>query len=342
MDWRTDQVFPKAKGYWQFWRPPFGREGSGELGVKKAIWQWHPWDPILIATPNSVRLMPPICVPEIAEKVHKRMLYQYAFLILVVFSLTALAIIFYINNKSSFLERMIAAGLLIISFTILQYIIVFRDIKVLCQTSRFVSWVYLQKTNVVWTAMIVMVVVGLIQCFMEKKLGGFESFITKYGLVFDSARSEPWRYFVGPFFHGSVAHWFGNVVLLVVATGLSAALAKRYAIIVIFLVGLTVPPFIFGHLPAELRADAFGGVSGGICALLGWVGGFMLRNGAWFPPRFGWVVVAFTLMFAGLSWAINPQSGDLVHGMGLVLGLTMGFANFGFKDLAFPSGHSLS
>jgi membrane associated rhomboid family serine protease len=331
MDWRVDDFFPKSNGFWQFWRPPFGKMRSGELQVKKAILQWHPWDPILITTPSSEYFMPPICVSEVAGNVHKRMLLQYKFLIFVAISLSVLAVVSYLYTKSALFERMAISGAMILAFIVTQYLLIFRDIDKLCKISRFVSWVYLQKTSAALIAILLMVVIGIFQYIMERKLGGFEPLILKYGLVFEKARDQPWRYLVGPFFHSGIAHWAGNAVLLVMAAGLSAALAKRYAMTVIFLLGVVLPPLALGFLPADFRMEAFGGVSGGIFALLGWVGGFALRNKNGFPPYFGWVVITFAMMFVGLSWLMNPQAGNLVHALGFTLGMGMGMANFGSK-----------
>jgi membrane associated rhomboid family serine protease len=339
MDWRADDFFPKARGLWQFWRPPFGRKVTGEAGVKRGIWQWHPWDPILVSTPESRHFLPPICIPEIADGVHKRMLLQYKVLLLVAAAFTAAALASYMSTKTALFGRMAASGSLIIFVITTQYIFLFKHIDNLRDMSRYVAWVYMQKNKLLIFSMAAMVAIGVFQWSAEKDLGGFEPFILKYGLVFAEAKDQPWRYLAGPFFHSSVAHWAGNAALLVVALGLAVPLGRRYAIATVFLLGVLLPPLALSLLPPALRAEAFGGISGGIFATLGWVGGYALRNKDWLPPHLGWIVVTFSVLFAGLSWLMNPQTSSFVHLLGFAFGLGLGAVNLGSRIVCSKIRH---
>ncbi|WP_244672311.1 MULTISPECIES: rhomboid family intramembrane serine protease [Xanthomonas] len=50
MHWKFDENFPPAPGdAWSAWRPPFGRKRMGESAVRRATWQWHPLDPLLVS-----------------------------------------------------------------------------------------------------------------------------------------------------------------------------------------------------------------------------------------------------------------------------------------------------
>ncbi|WP_201315133.1 rhomboid family intramembrane serine protease [Dyella sp. EPa41] len=333
MDWRSEEFLPKANGTWQFWRPPFGRKGNGELRVKRALRQLHLWDPILVASPASARLMPAVCVPEMTHALQKRMALQYQSIFYFSLSVAVASAVFFAcsdGTATNILKLTIFSTLFAVFFGMQERLVV-SNIDNLRETARFVSWIYMQRTHAVPVAAGFMLLIGLGQYLIENRSGGFELMIIKYGLVYDIAEREPWRYVIGPLFHSGLPHWAGNTALLIMAAGLSAALAKRSSIALIFLLGAILPSYLYGLLPATLHSEAMGGVSGGVFAVFGFAGGIALRNWRWAPPHFGWIVIVFTTILTILSWLANPQSNNFVHVIGLVLGLTLGLVNVGSK-----------
>lgn len=333
MDWRNEEFLPKANGTWQFWRPPFGRKGDGELRVRRALRQLHLWDPIIVASPASKRFMPAICVPEMTCALQRRMALQYRSIVVFALAVSVAAAIFFACSDriaTNAFKLMILSMLFAVFFGMQERFIVSNKNN-LCETAKFVSWIYMQRTHAVIAAAGLMLITGLGQYFIENQLGGFEPMILRYGLVFNVAEHEPWRYVTGPFFHSGPLHWAGNTVLLVMAAGLSATLATRSSIVFSFLLGVMLPSYLYGLLPATFHSEAMGGVSGGIFALFGLSSGIALRNWRWAPSYFGWIVTVFTTILIILSWLANPQSNNFVHVAGMILGLALGLANFGSK-----------
>lgn len=77
MLWKSDESFPRASDRWSAWRPPWGRRLEGESAVRRAIWQWHPFDTIIVSVAGEKSMLPPICFARMAPQIQKRMLLQY-------------------------------------------------------------------------------------------------------------------------------------------------------------------------------------------------------------------------------------------------------------------------
>ncbi|MET3654884.1 rhomboid family intramembrane serine protease [Dyella japonica] len=334
MTWRTDSAFPRANGKWAFWRPPFGKVTSGQAEVIKATRQWNPWDSILVSSPSSTHLLPPVCIPDLTVTTQKRMLLQYKLLLGLVAAMLFASFLFYLHKPVPYFIRTSLAMVVTLLFIAAQYFIVFRTLPVLQSTARFISWMHLQRTYVVPTVIFVMMVSGLLELAGIHEAGGFESFILKYGLVFDKAKIEPWRYFIGPFFHSGLPHWAGNTVALVIAASITSVISKRATTLWVFLIGLIIPVFVVSCLPASARLDAFGGVSGGILSLFGWLAGTALRYHKWFPRNFWLIAVLFAWFLIVLSGLLNPSTNDVVHVIGWFLGAIVGGAGIGFSVTA--------
>ncbi len=113
--------------------------------------------------------------------------------------------------------------------------------------------------------------IGGIQLYLQTRAGSLFGLIEQYGLVFQDAPHQPWRYFSGPFLHSGVAHWTSNFSLLMVAAGLSFSLGRALVIWLTFLSGVLLPAFLLTFLPHWVGSDAFLGISGGVFALYGWI-----------------------------------------------------------------------
>lgn len=331
MPWNNDSSFPVAGNRWYAWRPPLGRRAEGEPAVRRAIWQWHPLDPILMSVPGAERLLPPICFPEMATALQTRMVQQYRLLLLLIVCMVLGFAAAGIQLHEGFFLRASAAFSLLCAFVSLQYVFIFRRMHRLRAYSRFTSWCYLQPQTSVVVMSSLMLVAGGVQYYLQRRAGSLFGLIEQYGLVFEEAARQPWRYVTGPFLHAGVVHWVGNFALLLVAAGISFALGRTRPLWLIFLAGVFVPAIVLTCLPHWIGSDAFLGVSGGVFALFGWVAGVALKNRRAFPFGLWWLVGYFGIATAVISSLLDPRASWFAHSFGLVIGLVSGMYNVGVK-----------
>ena len=221
MYWNSDDSFPVAGNRWYAWRPPFGRRTEGESAVRRATWQWHPLDPLLVSVPGAERLLPPICFPEMALALQRRMLQQYRLLLILIMCMALGFAAVGMRAHEGFFLKASAAFSLLLLFVGFQYTFIFRNIERLRGYSRFCSWCYLQSQTSAAVIILLMLVAGGIQLYLQARVGSLFGLVEQYGLEFEKAAAQPWRYITGPFLHAGLVHWIGNVSLLLVAAGLS-------------------------------------------------------------------------------------------------------------------------
>lgn len=331
MYWNSDDSFPLAKNDWGAWRPPLGRRIQGESAVRRAAKQWHPLDPLLVSLPGSERMLPPICYPELAAALQSRTTIQYTSLLILIAVMAGGFAVAGLTLKDQFFLRAGVAMVLLFAFVLLQQWCIFRKSDRLRSYSRFVSWCYLQPRDSVVSLGLLMTVIGVIQVFLQARAGSLGELIEEYGLVFQKASAEPWRYLVGPFLHGGAPHWVANFSLLIVAAGLCFALGRRGPLWAIFLVGVLVPSFALAFLPHWMGRDAFVGISGGVFALYGWTIGVAYANRRAFPYGLWWVIGYFASATALIATLLDPRASWFVHVLGFAIGLVAGISGIGYK-----------
>jgi membrane associated rhomboid family serine protease len=299
--------------------------------VRAALRRWHPWDPLLVATPGATRMRPPICIAGLDREVQARTLFHYR-LLLGVLVLWTLGFGFagVTQGVHTFRNAAIAGVMMLANFLVL-YVAIFRPIDTLRENSRFVVWVYTSPSDSARNALIVMLLLGALQFWLQRGVGGLEALIVRYGLVFDVAPLQPWRYISGPLMHSGIAHWVANVSLLLVAISLVSTLATRVAATLIFAAGTILPALLLTFLPYAIRQDAFLGISGGLLALMGWLVGIGWRERAWLPRHFAMTIGMFSILFVILSTLLSPKANDFVHLSGLLIGVLLGLVKLGWK-----------
>lgn len=299
--------------------------------MRRATTRWHPLDPLLVSLPGSKRMLPPICYPGLTKALQRRTLIQYNLLLLLAASMmTGFASAGLAFNDPFFLRAGLAIALMF-AFVLLQQLCIFRKLDRLRSYSRFLSWCYLQRCDSIVALALLMIVVGSLQIFLQTRAGSLSDLINQYGLVFEKAASEPWRYLVGPFLHSGIAHWIGNFSLLIVAAGLCFALGRRAPLWAIFLSGVFVPSFALTYLPHWVGRDAFVGISGGVFALYGWAVGIASVRRRIFPHGLWWVVGYFSFATGLISTLLDPRASWFVHLFGFLIGLFVGCLGFGYK-----------
>ena len=336
MHWNSDNSVPAAEKCWQAWQPPWGRKNNGEAAVRKALRKWHAQNPVLISRPDSEHLLPAICFPETSQDLHRRAL-RHSCLIMFIAACFALGFIATsIKLQEVYFLRAGAVFALVIGFYIIQYIFIFRHIDQLRTYSRFCAWCHLQPhTKILIPAIgFLMVGVGTIQYFLQGQIGSLFGFLEEYGLVFQKAGAQPWRYFIGPFFHSGLVHWIANFSLLIVGSGLFFALGKAKPLALIFFAGVYMPAFALAYMPHWIASDAFVGISGGLFAQFGWIAGVAIKNSKPFPRGFGWLVAYFGIFMTMTSSLMDPRASWFCHSLGLLLGFLAGILGIGAIRLA--------
>ncbi|WP_256723161.1 rhomboid family intramembrane serine protease [Xanthomonas oryzae] len=289
MLWKSDESFPRASDRWSAWRPTWGRRLEGESAVRRAIWQWHPFDTIIVSVAGEKSMLPPICFARMAPQIQKRMLLQYFLLFSLMLCMTLGFTIASAMAHDVYFIKASAAIILFLIFLILQYIFIFRKLSNLCEYSGFFAWCYLQPSAQTLSITSMMIAIGGVQVYLQMHAGSLFRLIEQYGLVFQDAPRQPWRYLSGPFLHSGIAHWAANFSLLMIAAGLSFSLGRAPFIWLTFLSGIILPAFLLTFLPHWVGSDAFLGISGGVFSLYGWIAGIWLRTRRIFPPHL-WVV----------------------------------------------------
>lgn len=341
MRWNSDDSFPAAGNRWYAWRPPFGRRAEGESAVRRATWQWHPLDPLLVSIPGAERLLPPICFPHMAAALQRRMMQQYRLLMILIACMAlGFAAAGMRADEGFFLKSSVAFSLLLL-FVGCQYAFIFRDIARLCGYSRFCSWCYLQSQTPVAVIILLVLFAGGGQLYLQARAGSLFGLVEQYGLEFDKAAAQPWRYVTGPLLHAGLVHWIGNFSLLLVAAGLSFPLGRPRPLWLVFIAGIYLPAFVLTYLPHWVRSDAFLGVSGGVFALFGWIAGVALKNRRVFPFGLWWFVGYFAVATAAISSLLDPRASWFAHSSGLLIGVATGMLNLGVRlNLDASSQHA--
>ena len=152
------------------------------------------------------------------------------------------------------------------------------------------------------------------------------------------SHGEVWRLFTPFFIHYGWSHLFFNSIWIVI---FGTLIEKRQGILVLALLVVGVEAFS-GFMQYEVRGPAFGGMSGVMCGLLGYIWMHDL-----FDPKAGlrldrsvliWAViccVASCLGIFGTTGQIAHASGFAI---GLVIGISTGLIANKSKSLHFPLG----
>lgn len=332
-----DLRLPAGNGQWQAVRAPWKRLITGRPDVERALAKWHALDPILVATPDSARFAPPLCIPELAQRVHAGMLGRQRAVLAITGVMSLLALAAWWNGLDERgLGPVVAAFFLIFGYLAADYFFVLRHRDRTAQRTLFVYLAYAKGGRLATIATVLMLLAGLAQLYWQDRLGGLVPVVNRFGALFTATGSgEWWRYLVGPFVHASLVHWIGNLAMAMVAAGLAGILGRTLPLCLMFLAFGAGSVLAVEHLGIGHRPDALLGVSGAIFGLLGWVMGITLRE----RSRYPWMWLT-TLMFVvlniGLAWILVKQSSHVAHVAGFATGLALGLAGIGRQAEPVP------
>lgn len=333
MDWRDLNRFPLASGQWQGIRPPSKRRHEGEVHVAKMLRRWHPFDPLIVATPTSYRFAPPVCLPDIAHRVHRTALIQARFLVFLLFAfiiLLATAWLLGIGNTAK-VSRLLGATSACMLYVVVDYLLFLRHLPRARERALFVNFVYQHTHGVMLPLISLLLIGGLLQSLLQPMAGGLEPFVRRYGILFSSAMAgEYWRYVIGSFIHSGPAHWLTNFATLTVVAGIAGAIGRQT--LVYHFGYLIVTALAVNLLPAGSRPEALVGVSGAIFGLFGWIIGIAYSNQTRFPQYFFVLIALFALLSVGLALLLAPKASNTAHLAGLLAGFIVGMLNIGVRQ----------
>ena len=328
MEWRDLERLPQAtKGAWEA-RRIGGRLIRGKSAVDAAVAKWNLLDPLMVSPPGSARFVPVLHVEEYCHRAHRALLKKHAVSFAVLIGITLLlAISGYVAERPQALRAAMMA-LAVALFIAVDYHVVLRRIEPLRERTLFILWVCRAGLAHGLLALGMMAAAGGLQLYFARLVGGQTPLLETYGAVRALAVDEPWRIVVGPFLHGSVAHWLTNVAMLVAANAIAGPLMRGPRSLLLLLCGSTFGALVSLLVEATAPTDVYVGVSGGIFALFGWCIGASARRPALFPSGFAVTATSFAL----LNLAAAPLASANVSHAGHISGLALGV----LAGLAFP------
>lgn len=326
MDWRDLDRLPQAtENAWEA-RRPGGRVIRGKAAVDAAVARWNLLDPLMVSPPGSPRFLPILHVDEYRRRAHRTLVRKYTASIGVLLAVAALlAVSGFVGDR----PKAIRAGAMAFAlalFTAADYQLIVRRIEALAERALFFLWIYRRGAAhaLAWSAG--MLAAGAVQLYAEARLGGRSSLLAAVGTVHALVVEEPWRVLVGPFLHGSLAHWLTNLAMLAAASAITGPLLRPLRTLALFIGGSSVGALACLALEATSPSDAYVGVSAGIFALLGWCTGAAIRRPAHFPVHFAVTAGSFALLNVAAAPLASPTVSNAGHVAGLAFGLVAALA----------------
>lgn len=326
MEWRDLERLPQAtKGVWEA-RRIGGRLIRGKDAVDAAVTKWNLLDPLMVSPPGSARFVPVLHAEEYCHRAHRALLRKHAVSFAVLLGTALLLVISgYVAERPTALRAALMAFALAL-FLAVDYQVVLRRIEALRDRSLFILWVCRAGLPHALLTVGLMALAGSLQLYLARRSGGQTPLLETYGAVRAFVGDEPWRIVVGPFFHGSLAHWLTNTAMLAAASAIAGPLMRGPRALVLLLCGSTFGALASLLVEATAPTDVYVGVSGGIFALFGWCVGATIRRPALFPSGFAVTAVAFTLLNLAAAPLASANVSHAGHVAGLALGLLIGLA----------------
>lgn len=172
-------------------------------GVLKALKNWSPFSPILIAKPQSNQFLPPTCHHELAPKIVMSHKARVRICLVMVVVATLISFVGMLTNNNPIFLKGFVLFLLIAIATFSDYFISFKSLLAMSERTKFFYWVFnsklMKQITLAWLMFIA--ILAIFQLLFEFSLGGREPLFNFIGTVHASVMNgEIWRLFIGPFF----------------------------------------------------------------------------------------------------------------------------------------------
>lgn len=285
-----------------------------------------PARPLLIGRPGSDRFTPPIMAPECREHALRTIKRNT---VNITVGLTAVAIAFLTIATIAADGRALAIGLVLLALASIQFIdwrIALDNAEGVAQRSLFFYWMKrTARESLLGSAFwpVVALLIGAFQLSMHLAHGSMAGAFHAVGVMYgDVENGEWWRLLTGPLLHYSLMHYGLNAALLVVFGAFARFFlgASSLALLIVASTAAAAGQMLFG---GDLY-DNYGGISGGIYALLGATLSVGVMSTAALPR--GLLLLLFNLGVVGIASAelTSPTAATTAHVTGLLFGMAWG------------------
>jgi len=332
MNWNNLERFPPSNNQWQ----TIDRHNnlvSGEGNVRKTAAKWFPLSLTLYATPASHRFTLAITIPEIAGFVHTRFAFKFRIMIgICIFYLFILLILSLSINNFLIFSKTFFLLLFFLSYCIIEYRLFVKSYTRLKEHSLFFNWVIFNRNSLVKTLTGITLVCGIFQVVYQTLFGDLDTLLVNFGIYYTAANSgEWWRYLYGSFIHKDVFHWSVNFGMLFIASSLAGPFSKSSQVLS-FILTTALSAFAAQFPLIGENPEAFGGISGGVYGLLGWVVGDGFRNRKKLPKEYYLRILMFSVANLLMPVILDLRMSLAAHLVGLVSGLLLGLAGISAKE----------
>ncbi|SHH02896.1 rhomboid family intramembrane serine protease [Massilia sp. CF038] len=326
MNWRSTCRFPITKvGEWQVSKTGAAQPSAlGLAAVQEAIAKWHPLSSVLISSPHSTQLLPPLCVEEISAQAHTKFLFRSRLSIQFLLLCASICALAGQANDASDGWQFAALLIGLSAFLMSDYATVLRKIDATKERALFANWVRTTSRPdlIFWGC--TMLGAGATQFGCESWLGGAAPYLHQFGTTFRGLeQGEYWRLLTGPFIHHDLVHWASNSCLTVLVGIISAKISRPVSALT-FLTG-SAAGAITTWLVGDPLFTSYVGVSAGTLAMLGFCAGTAWRHPELFPKSFAFTLVSFGVMNVFVSWIYSQDAANEAHVIGIVIGLLAGY-----------------
>lgn len=289
--------------------------------VRTAVQHWLPPGSLLVGAPGSSRFMPPVSIPEFRGNVLQNVARNSKKIAL---AFVSAGVLIAVGGFAGHEENIFAVSSIFVLFGILfftDYYIGLRTESDVFNRAMFFRWIKKNEQGriglIVW--LMIGMVIGVTQLYLQKQLGGIDNLFDKYGAMYAPIRDgQFWRLLSGPYFHYSVTHYSLNVLLLIFIGTLSWAMNGSICIFV-FVFGNSFGAWAQMVFGGDLFNN-FGGVSPGVYALFG----FFLLSAAIrlikLPRGFGFLCGGLAALGLLGSWLLSKNAANVAHLSGFLLG----------------------
>ncbi len=293
----------------------------GFAEISRQVGRWHQGTPLLVGSPQASRFHPPVLVPELEKlALHsvRAHVLNFASVSAVVGAMLA-GITAGHPRSGAFALGMLTVYLAAIFWA--DYLLALRHRDGVAERALFFYWLRCRSPAGLamrcWTAFAVFI--GTLQLSMQILLGGQAEVFDAVGVIYPFVESgELWRLLTGPYLHYSLLHYGTNLAGLALFGSLAFAFFGR-STVALFVVANIVSAWAQMTFGGRVF-DNFGGMSGGVYALVGAVvvAGLVNRR---LLPKAGWLLFT-NLVVLGLlsSELLSETTASVAHFSGLALG----------------------
>jgi membrane associated rhomboid family serine protease len=290
---------------------------------------WSPASTVLIGSPGALHYLPPIFVVDIAKdalwsaRKGSRNAVVVAALMLLIFGAASL-----VSARAS--SAALVALFLVVALWV-DYRCLNSKLENIQERSLFIWHMRAPRKARVFALVCLFLglAMGFIQCYSIQFRGGMEASFKLYGLEFELFESgEYWRILTGSFLHYSFAHYLVNFVLLLISASLAFSLIKWWSFLIFFIFS-TFAAFTQWALGGN-DLPSFGGISGGVYGLLGFVVACGVVRPILLPAGLAVLVANSSVLGIAGAWLMSAHAANAAHLGGLAVGALGGvlFAYF--------------